>query len=139
MRAACRGGFDAVVVDSCNVPKVWITPTALPRSTISIFLEPGIDAAGAASFAEEEGWDGVVSSPEEAVQFLTGRTVVAEEGQPDAELDLDALHPAVARFVPFPLPSHHLSSSIRQTVVAHRHRFAQEPAGRPGQRGAEHG
>ena len=139
LRAACRGGFDAVVVDSCNVPKVWITPTALPRSTISIFLEPGIDEAGAASFAEEEGWDGVVSSPEEAVQFLTGRTVVAEEGQPDAELDLDALHPAVARFVPFPLPSHHLSSSIRQTVVAHRHRFAQEPAGRPGQRGAEHG
>ena len=102
LRAACRGGFDAVVVDSCNVPKVWITPTALPRSTISIFLEPGIDVAGAASFAEEEGWDGVVSSPEEAVQFLTGRTVVAEEAQPDAELDLDALHPAVARFAPTP-------------------------------------
>ena len=123
-----------MVVDSCNVPKVWITPTALPRSTISIFLEPGIDAAGAASFAEEEGWDGVVSSPEEAVQFLTGRTVVAEEGQPDAELDLDALHPAVARFAPLPPPPQFVNPPN-----ARRHRFAQEPAGRPGQRGAEHG
>ena len=128
-----------MVVDSCNVPKVWITPTALPRSTISIFLEPGIDVAGAASFAEEEGWDGVVSSPEEAVQFLTGRTVVAEEAQPDAELDLDALHPAVARFAPTPPLASPAPTQSANPPNAHRHRFAQEPARRPGQRGAEHG
>ena len=62
--AACRGGFDAVVVDSAMVPKVWVTPVGLPAGTVSVFLEPGISEEAAQAFQEAEGWDAVVGSVE---------------------------------------------------------------------------
>jgi hypothetical protein len=66
--AACRGGFDAVVVDSAMVPKVWVNPVGLPAGTISVFLESGIGEDAAQAFKEAEGWDAVVGSVE-AVLF----------------------------------------------------------------------
>ena len=98
--AACRGGFDAVVVDSAQAPKVWITPTGLPEGTVCIFLEQGISAADAEAFKDAEGWDAVVPTVEAAVYYLTGRVIPSleelEAGAASTQVDAGSLHPAVA-------------------------------------------
>jgi len=102
--AACRGGFDAVVVDSAMVPKVWVTPIGLPAGTVGVFLESGISDEDAESFKEAEGWDAVVGSVEAVVKYLTGRIIPSlaelEAGGPAAAsetaVDASLLHPAVA-------------------------------------------
>jgi hypothetical protein len=102
--AACRGGFDAVVVDSAMVPKVWVTPIGLPAGTVGVFLESGISDEDAENFKEAEGWDAVVGSVEAVVKYLTGRIIPSlaelEAGGPAAAsetaVDASLLHPAVA-------------------------------------------
>ena len=102
--AACRGGFDAVVVDSAMVPKVWVTPIGLPAGTVGVFLESGISDEDAENFKEAEGWDAVVGSVEAVVKYLTGRIIPSlaelETGGPAAAsetaVDASLLHPAVA-------------------------------------------